>query len=89
MDAPRSVFSSGTSPPNRAYYVFCGLESAVEYLENLAFSEGDLDRLRTLGIFDPDFLEYLGGLSFSGDVRAMREGEIFFEDEPVMEVSGT
>ena len=75
-------------PRNRAYYVFCGLESAVEYLENLAFSEGDLDRLRTLGIFDSDFLEYLSGLSFSGDVRAMREGEVFFEDEPVIEVSG-
>lgn len=75
-------------PPNRAYYVFCGLESAVEYLENLAFSENDLDRLRTLGIFDPGFLKYLGRLSFSGDVRAMREGEIFFEDEPVIEVSG-
>ena len=75
-------------PPNRAYYVFCGLESAVEYLEHLAFSEGDLDRLRTLGIFDPGFLEYLGGLRFGGDVRAMREGEVFFENEPVLEVSG-
>ena len=75
-------------PPNRAYYVFCGLESVVEYLENLAFSESDLDSLRTLGIFDSDFLECLGGLSFSGDVRAMREGEVFFEDEPVVEVSG-
>ena len=75
-------------PTNRAYYVFCGLESAVEYLENLTFSEADLDRLRTLGIFDPRFLEYLGGLRFTGDVRAMREGEVFFENEPVMEVSG-
>lgn len=75
-------------PPNRAYYVFCGLESAVEYLENLAFSEEDIRALNSLGIFDARFLEYLDGLSFSGDVRAMREGEVFFEDEPVMEVSG-
>ena len=75
-------------PPNRAYYVFCGLESAVEYLERLAFSESDVDRLRTLGIFDSGFLEYLRGLRFGGDVRAMREGEVFFENEPVMEVSG-
>ena len=75
-------------PPNRAYYVFCGLESAVKYLENLAFSEEDIAALRKLGIFDPGFLEYLGGLRFGGEVRAMREGEIFFEDEPVMEVSG-
>ncbi len=75
-------------PTNRAYYVFCGLESAVEYLENLAFCEEDIDSLDSLNIFDAGFLEYLGKLRFTGDVRAMREGEIFFENEPVMEVSG-
>ncbi len=76
-------------PPNRAYYVFCGLESALDYLENLSFSEEDIAALDGLGIFDGDFLDYLRGLKFSGDVRAMREGEIFFENEPVMEISGS
>ena len=75
-------------PPNRAYYVFCGLESAVEYLENLAFGEDDIAAMRGLGLFDSGFLDYLRGLRFGGDVRAMREGEVFFEDEPVMEVNG-
>ena len=75
-------------PPNRAYYVFCGLESAVEYLRNLRFEDDDLTALEGLGIFDSGFLDFLGGLRFSGEVRAMREGEIFFPDEPVMEVSG-
>ena len=75
-------------PPDRAYYVFCGLESAVEYLRNLRFEDADLDALDGLGIFDSGFLDFLGGLRFSGEVRAMREGEIFFPDEPVMEVSG-
>ncbi len=75
-------------PPNRAYYVFSGLESAVEYLDNLAFSESDIDGLRELGIFDPGFLNCLNELEFSGGVRAMREGEIFFAREPVIEISG-
>ena len=75
-------------PPNRAYYVFCGLASAVEYLRNLRFEDGDLDALDGLGIFDTGFLDFLGGLRFGGEVRAMREGEIFFLGEPVMEVSG-
>ena len=75
-------------PPNRAYYVFCGLESALEYLENLSFSENDISALNELGIFNSDFLDYLRNMKFSGDVRAMREGEIFFENEPVMEISG-
>ncbi len=86
----RSTFSLffRNFPPNRAYYVFCGLESVVEHLENLEFSEDEIGALSSLGIFDTGFLEYLRKLRFCGDVRAMREGEIFFEDEPVMEVSG-
>ncbi len=75
-------------PPNRAYYVFCGLKSALDYLESLAFGDDDVAALRGLGLFDSGFLDYLRDLRFNGDVRAMREGEIFFEDEPVMEVSG-
>ena len=86
----RAIFSLffRNFPPNRAYYVFCGLESAIEYLENLAFGEEDVAALGELRIFDPGFLNYLRELNFSGDVRAMREGEIFFADEPVIEVSG-
>ena len=75
-------------PPNRTYYVFCGLESVVGYLEDLKFSESDLDVLERLGLFDSTLLDYLSSFQFSGTVRAMREGEIFFPNEPVIEVSG-
>ena len=75
-------------PPSRAYYVFCGLESALDYLEALRFDEEDIASLNRLEIFDTGFLDFLRQLRFTGDVRAMREGEVFFENEPVMEVSG-
>ena len=75
-------------PPNRAYYVFCGLESAVDYLSSLKFSESDLDALDRLRLFDDVLLDYLRSFTFTGSVRAMREGEIFFPNEPVIEVSG-
>ena len=75
-------------PPSRAYYVFCGLESALDYLEALRFDEEDIASLNGLEIFDTGFLDFLRQLRFTGDVRAMREGEVFFENEPVMEVSG-
>lgn len=75
-------------PPNRAYYVFCGLESALDYLEALRFDEEDIAILNGLEIFDTGFLDFLRQLRFTGDVRAMREGEVFFENEPVMEISG-
>ena len=75
-------------PSDRAYYVFCGLESAVGYLESLSFSEMDIDTLERMGLFDDALLEYLRSFRFSGSVRAMAEGEVFFPNEPVLEVTG-
>ncbi len=74
-------------PPTRAYLVFAGLESILAYLEDLKFSAEDLDYLEDLGRFDPAFLEYLAGLRFTGQVRAMPEGAVCFPNEPVLEVS--
>ena len=75
-------------PPDRAYAVFAGLESALAYAEGLRFTSGDVDYLRSLGTFDVDFLTFLGDLRFTGDVRAMTEGDLAFADEPVLEVTG-
>ena len=74
-------------PPNRGYLVFAGLEDVLEYLAELSFSNTSLDYLRSEGIFSKDFLDYLGGVRFTGSVRAMPEGRLFFADEPVLEVT--
>ena len=75
-------------PTNRAYYVFCGLETAVDYLENFAFSGDDIAALKERGVFDDGFLDFLRDLRLTCSVRAMDEGQVFFPNEPVMEVSG-
>ena len=75
-------------PQNRGYFVFAGLADAIRYLEDLRFSPADLDSLRSLDIFDAGYLEFLAGVRFTGNIRAMSEGSIVFSDEPVMEVSG-
>jgi nicotinate phosphoribosyltransferase len=75
-------------PPDRAYFVFAGLTDVLDYLEDFRLSPQDIDYLRSLGRFDGAFLEYLGRLHFTGSVRAMREGMIFFINEPVLEVTG-
>ena len=75
-------------PPNRAYYVFCGLREAAMYAANFGFSDEDLAALDAMGVFAPDFLDYLSRLRFTGAIRAMREGEVFFPNEPVLEVRG-
>jgi nicotinate phosphoribosyltransferase len=76
-------------PPNRAYLVACGLESILNYLRGLKFSDEDINYLRGLGIFSAGFLRYLSGFRFTGDVWAMPEGEIFFADEPIIRVTAS
>lgn len=75
-------------PDNRSYYVFVGLEDVLTYLEDFHFSCDDLEALRGLDLFDDGFLGFLSRMKFSGEVRAMPEGSLFFENEPVLEVSG-
>ena len=74
-------------PPNRGYFVCSGLEDTLEFLEGLCFGDGSCQYLRDTGLFTDDFLEFLGGLRFTGSVRAIPEGRIFFTNEPVLEVT--
>jgi nicotinate phosphoribosyltransferase len=76
-----------TYPPNRAYFVSAGLEDVLAFLENYRFSREELDYLSSTNLFTPDFLDFLGGLRFTGHVRALPEGRLFFKDEPIMEVT--
>ncbi len=74
-------------PQHRAYFVSAGLEDVLGYLETLHFTQDDLDYLSTTAIFKDDFLHFLAGVRFTGDVWAIPEGRIFFRDEPVIEVT--
>ncbi len=74
-------------PAGRGYFVAAGLPEALEYLETLRFGDDDLAYLASTGLFRRDFLAYLKGVRFTGEVHALPEGTIFFKDEPVLEVS--
>jgi nicotinate phosphoribosyltransferase len=74
-------------PPRRGYLVSCGLDTALDYLENLHFDDTALDYLGSLDLFDDSFLSMLSGLRFTGEVRAIREGELVFPDEPIVQVT--
>lgn len=73
-------------PPSRNYLVAAGLADALEYLEGFSFREGDIDFLRSTGIFDGAFLEYLRRLRFTGTVRAIREGSVIPAKAPILSV---
>ena len=74
-------------PPHRGYLVSAGLEDVLDYLSNFSFSKNSLGYLHAQGIFSEDFLDYLGGVSFTGSVRALPEGRLFFANEPALEVT--
>lgn len=73
-------------PPYRGYLVFVGLEEVLNELAAFRFSPADLAYLKETGLFAGDFLDYLESLRFDGQVVAMPEGSLFFENEPVLEV---
>src|SRR5215469_3008390 len=73
-------------PQDRGYMVACGIERVLEALEQFAIDEGAIAHLESLNLFKPDFLKFLGELQFTGTVRALREGSIFFAGEPVIEI---
>ena len=89
MFAP-AVFSlfARSYPPNRGYLVSAGLEDVLDYLEQVRFGPEALVYLASTGMFDSAFLDYLSGFRFTGSVRAIPEGRIYFAGEPVLEVSG-
>lgn len=76
------------NPFGMGYTIFAGLERIVNYINNLTFTDSDLEYLKNEIGFEDEFLEYLRNWKFRGTIRAMREGEIAFAEEPLMQVEG-
>ena len=74
------------NPSKSGYSICAGLEQVIEYIKNLNFSYEDVDYLRKLGIFSEEFLHYLSGFHFSGDIYAIPEGSAIFPKEPILKV---
>lgn len=74
------------NPCNNGYSVCAGLDQVIDYIKNLNFTYEDVDYLRGLGIFSEDFLHYLSGFHFSGDIYAIPEGTVVFPKEPLLKV---
>lgn len=73
-------------PDGGGYAIAAGLEQVVEYINNLHFSEEDIEFLRNKGIFDEGFLQYLRDFRFTGDIWAVPEGTPVFPNEPLLTV---
>lgn len=74
------------NPCNNGYSICAGLDQVISYIKNLNFTYEDVDYLRGLGIFSEEFLHYLSGFHFSGDIYAIPEGTVVFPKEPLLKV---
>ncbi len=74
-------------PSGRNFLIAAGLEQVIDYLADMKFSPGELEWLSGLGTFSTDFIDYLESFSFTGDVHAVPEGTIFFQNEPLLRVT--
>ncbi len=74
-------------PEHRNFLIACGLSDVLSHLERLHFTNDDVAYLRTLGLFDDAFLEYLLALRFTGEVWAVPEGNAVFAGEPLIRVT--
>ncbi|WP_066154395.1 nicotinate phosphoribosyltransferase [Halalkalibacter krulwichiae] len=76
-------------PFGNGYGMFAGLERIIEYVKGFRFSDSDIEYLRDSIGYEEDFLQYLKSLTFTGTIRSMREGELVFGNEPILQVEST
>lgn len=77
-----------SAPDGAVFAIASGLDSVIEYIENLKFSDKEIDFLRSKNMFDEGFLEYLRNFNFECDIRAIPEGSVVFPNEPIISVRG-
>lgn len=89
MAKNRAVFDMFFRKPvgDSVYAMTAGLEQLIDYINNIHFSPEDIAYLRSLHLFDEDFLHVLGDLRFTGDLDAMPEGTLAFPGEPLVRVN--
>lgn len=75
-------------PPDTGFAICAGLESFLDYVSNLRFSDDDIEYLRTLNLFDDDVFDYLQAFRPRATIRAIPEGTLIFPNEPIIHVEG-
>lgn len=76
-------------PFKNGYAVFAGLERVINYIQNLKFTDTDIEYLQEALDYPQGFLDYLRNFKFDATIRSAREGDVVFNNEPIMQVEGS
>ena len=71
-------------PDRGGFAIAAGLEQLIDYIEDLHFTDEDIEYLRGRGLFSERFLDYLRDFKFTGDIWAIPEGTPVFPREPLV-----
>ena len=74
------------NPFSNGFSVFCGLNEIIDYIENLRFTDDDIEYLKKNGTFSEEFLNYLKSFRFTGSIYAFEEGSVINKKEPIIKV---
>ena len=87
MSNRRAVFYMFYRPAEGLNYaVAAGMAQLRDYISDLRFEDEDIEYLRSLRLFDEDFLTSLCDFRFTGDISAVQEGDFIFPGEPIVRV---
>ncbi|PID82900.1 MAG: nicotinate phosphoribosyltransferase [Clostridiales bacterium] len=73
-------------PDNGGFAISCGLESVCNYIDNLKFTDEDIEYLKNRNIFTEKFIDEIKKIKFTGDIWAVKEGTPIFPYEPIIVV---
>jgi len=73
-------------PDGGGFAIAAGLEQIIDYIQELHFSQEDIQYLRERNLFSEEFLDYLANFKFTGDIWAVPEGTPIFPKEPILTV---
>ncbi|KPN83350.1 nicotinate phosphoribosyltransferase [Apilactobacillus kunkeei] len=75
-------------PFENGFAIFTGLEKVINYIKDINFTDDDIEFLRSQNEYTEEFLEYLRNFKFTGSIRSLVEGELVFNNEPMLQVEG-
>lgn len=74
------------NPDGAGFSIVAGLEQVIEYINELKFTDEDIEFLKGKNLFKEEFLKYLRNFKFTGDIYAIPEGTPVFPGEPLLTV---